>query len=915
MSQTLHYKIITLMLITVETSSSTSTIHCSFESGESQAFDISNVTAKLSIRRPCSSAKRISLGGETVLTADGLSDSFFEWLLGIDELNMCISIENTNLTYLSIYTKSIIGSCKGPTINIVQNQKLEHIFWEWEKTELAKNLSSKPGSMRIRGNPNLGEQDLEIIHKLNDNLKAGWDLQVKGECSLPRPFKSFKELGTTCPRFYGILTVEPTTAKIEPSQSKIDIEGCIQIEDTKLKDVTFIVTMSNFRPIPGCPQYIRNNKQLCSKNLDYLNTIIGNITISNNLDGCNECLGGKVSESYLRYSVNCKFIFGDLIISNWKKVPPGVENLGTIETIEGSLIITNNAGLNNFDYLMGLKRIGVKNEKSIAIIVENNPDLKRLPMPLLEELKLDKPIRVRLKNNPQLDPKIQRVPVPTTTTTTTTSRSISKELASVTDRFAIVSGPNRTRKVSVLPNKGKPIVIDANGKEKGRKEKPQTSADKESHIKWFFIIGAAVVFILILISVLAIFLLLRVKKSCSVLPPPPYELGSKSREQLVSLSTEILSRSPIVWTIEDLELIWRDTRSAAGGGNTADRGKQIDFLKRHLIPLAANGKLPIKREVEYDKPLQSRVQELLEYDLVIMIAEEPGVNKVVARLPSNVGDLCLYIDGKENISIAYKLLEVTQLSAKSTYYRYEAKNVNKRKVKNLDLISYQWPNERLPMDFIELLRLIVMSSGRKVVCTSNRRKEVFSLLYFFHKIITSGKAAMNVVDAFRLHTQFCNGAPLDRHEMLYVMRILLDWAKCAKCLPDKNKRDHMRWCQIYDQMSLFSKKHGNIINIHPNHLLRLDLPAALENEVEAANKRRKKVLVERKEIVALSDVFRRKTPEELKREMNKKATVDATRSIQISTNVPIEAAMLPISANIPVDVFAHELDAGRTAEI
>ncbi|ETN83052.1 hypothetical protein NECAME_01851 [Necator americanus] len=119
-----------------------------------------------------------------------------------------------------------------------------------------------------------------------------------------------------------------------------------------------------------------------------------------------------------------------------------------------------------------------------------------------------------------------------------------------------------------------------------------------------------------------------------------------------------------------------------------------------------------------------------------MIGTDSDVTKVVSRLPSSVGDLCLYIDGKANTSLAYKLLESTHLSPKSTLFKYEAKDVKKRIAKTIDLVLYHWPSERLPKDFSELLRLMTLCNGRKV--------------------------------------------------------------------------DHSRWCQIYDQMSAFSRRRANM---------------------------------------------------------------------------------------------------------
>ncbi|KHJ96485.1 hypothetical protein OESDEN_03552 [Oesophagostomum dentatum] len=46
--------------------------------------------------------------------------------------------------------------------------------------------------------------------------------------------------------------------------------------------------------------------------------------------------------------------------------------------------------------------------------------------------------------------------------------------------------------------------------------------------------------------------------------------------------------------------------------------------------------------------------------------------------------------------------------------------------------------------------------------------------------------------------------------MLYIMRILLEWVKGAKCISGKTEKRCTQWCQIYDQMASFMKKHANM---------------------------------------------------------------------------------------------------------
>ncbi|EYC09615.1 hypothetical protein Y032_0059g2963 [Ancylostoma ceylanicum] len=88
-----------------------------------------------------------------------------------------------------------------------------------------------------------------------------------------------------------------------------------------------------------------------------------------------------------------------------------------------------------------------------------------------------------------------------------------------------------------------------------------------------------------------------------------------------------------------------------------------------------------------------------------------------------------------------------------------------REIENLPYLSYpadssptddhkfKRPAERLPLDFSELLRLLTLCNGRKAVCTSNRRKEAFSMLSLLHGIILAGKDLISVAEAFQLHAQ------------------------------------------------------------------------------------------------------------------------------------------------------------------
>ncbi|KAK6732735.1 hypothetical protein RB195_016848 [Necator americanus] len=852
------------------------TFNCIIPGEGTKHVKYTGYNSKMSIRNLCDGAEEVSITGESIFVADGLPYDFIEWLFHVNEIKMCVSVVNTDLTSIDVFNRLITGDCEGPKLSVVNNSNLQ--FFTIGR-ELVRNWKPIPNALRVRANRKLRIGELKNLQKSNMLVRNDWDLQEYGECSLPIPFDSFHTLDPNCTSYYGVLVVKEDITQIpyKPSNfHSFKFTGCIRIEKTSLKDVTFLLAFSKFKPIPLCQQYIRNNMNLCPNNLNYLNVMFSGIEIANNSERvCDECMGGDVTEHYLEVSANCSLIYGDLTISNWKGLPSNVHILRKFRTIEGRLIISNNTGLNDFEYLTSLENVGLEYEGKVAIIIKNNPDLKTLPLPNLVGIKIgDNNPRVMLENNPLLD---TSVVAPRTTTTTKKTSTVS--VAGTTTTFqksAVNSSVVTLSKVVLLSS----TMTSKKGVDKISGGEDPThvveSSKGGSGVMWYIITGAIIFLFLLLLGFIGTLMYIRIKRTRTGLPPAPYQLNKRSQDLLISICKEIVGKNPMVWCIQDVDIIWRQTRSAAGA-NTPALSKKAEYVKKHMIAVTNNGRLPQKREVDYDKPLHIRVQELFQYDLVIMIGTDSDVTKVVSRLPSSVGDLCLYIDGKANTSLAYKLLESTHLSPKSTLFKYEAKDVKKRIAKTIDLVLYHWPSERLPKDFSELLRLMTLCNGRKVVCTSIRRKEVFSLLYLVHGIILSAKESLTTIEVFRLHSELCNGAPLDRHEMLYVMRLMLDWARCAKCLPENLKKDHSRWCQIYDQMSAFSRRRANIINIHPVQLVRLDEPGLVEVQVEEAVKQVNSF--SERPYAPVSDAFRRKSNDEIKREMNRLPFGEMTRSV------------------------------------
>ncbi|ETN83053.1 hypothetical protein NECAME_01852, partial [Necator americanus] len=214
-----------------------------------------------------------------------------------------------------------------------------------------------------------------------------------------------------------------------------------------------------------------------------------------------------------------------------------------------------------------------------------------------------------------------------------------------------------------------------------------------------------------------------------------------------------------------------------------------------------NASLPLKKECDYDKPLQRRVQQLLEYDYVVMIGSTSDIGKVIPRLPSVIGQLSLYIDGRSDMSVAYKLLGMTYMSANIIFYKYEARNVRKRSQKNVNVLFYQWERKRLPTEFSELLQLLRLCYNKKVVTMCERQKKggilhalhdvpssvILKDSFAYRRIFPAASSSLKVKLTKKLscdnRPEACNGAPLDRHEMLYVMRFMLDWGQQASCIP------------------------------------------------------------------------------------------------------------------------------------
>ncbi|KAL6734027.1 hypothetical protein Aduo_004613 [Ancylostoma duodenale] len=477
-------------------------------------------------------------------------------------------------------------------------------------------------------------------------------------------------------------------------------------------------------------------------------------------------------------------------------------------------------------------------------------------MPRLQGITISKDDRrVEMINNPMME-------VRKTTTVTTKSTTETTRTKEVTEE-----------EISVEPETEGPSAVEVRVDQLNKRADAEKGGVLEflKNHKWFVVIGAVIFCLIFLCFILVILILLLKRKTKSLLPPPPYRLSKQSREVLASMCKDIVHNNPMVWCAQDRFLLWQSGRSAGGSEETSN----CDSIKPFMIPLAANGYVPAKKEVEYNKPLQKRIQQFLDYDYVVMIGSNSDITRVVPRLPTSIGSLALYIDGRSDISIAYKLLGMVYLSTNIVLHKYEARNVHEKSHKIVNVLFYQWSTKRLPTEFSELLQLLALCSKKKVVCVSDRRKEIFSLLYLMFMQVSAMREVKNVAETFQQHLQVCNGAPIDRHEMLYVMRFLLDWAQQASCVPSRLEKKHANWCHVYTQLSSFSQAHPSVMNIQPQHLP--GDTTSLEEEVNTAYASANRLLPERPRSI-MRDSYRRRTEDEKKRSANLQAQTDVIPS-------------------------------------
>ncbi|KAL6732871.1 hypothetical protein Aduo_003585 [Ancylostoma duodenale] len=706
---------------------------------------------------------------------------------------MCILIEVSTVTSLSFSKlRNLTGTCRGHRLRIIQNNLLRTIEFD---PYFMRHASAS--SVLVRGNRNLYASE---ITKLKRGF--GWyaiDLQEHGECGVPHPFKSFQDL-QGCTNAYGLLAVRGSKNVRRSPSVKISLTGCLLIENTGLSNVDFLDDITNFTLVEDmCSHNIYNNKNLCIVNPQKLKIKFKGLYIDQSTTpNCETiCSGGVVDEEYLATVEGCQVIDGDLNIDGWEKPPSHLDNLQTVTRINGSLHIRNTTGLGVFDYFGALKEVTVpKGKNATAIEIVNNRGLTEIQIPYLERISSENSMRIVITDNPALGMK----------------ESMAQKL------YDLADGKRHTR----IHYKDK-----------------TTFWDDLMDNKLYLVIFIMLCLIMIMILLISTLLIMRTVKRRQVetkegFPKPPWKLQKQSKEILVGWVKNILLKNPLIWRCSDREVIWpyqeRDaTREFTLRGhlyndiNVLVTNNEI-FLKEHMLPTAANGRIPSNDNFL----LFERVKSVMNNDVVIMIGNEKYPSCVLPNIPYELKNQHAY--KYKGTTHTFKLIKIKQMAPCTHEFSYLVTTVakggkkgSKKQEKRIkEIVYYRWDNRIMPLEYDEILQLAMMYKPERTICISNRRKEVFSLIHMFHTYCCILKEEITVSDVLQLHTEKCNGSILDRNELVFVMAVIMEWAYQSRSLPDDLKKKHMDWCHSYAIMAKFMRNNPNIKYIHPDYLTKLD---------------------------------------------------------------------------------------------
>ncbi|KAK6032330.1 hypothetical protein OSTOST_01495, partial [Ostertagia ostertagi] len=114
---------------------------------------------------------------------------------------------------------------------------------------------------------------------------------------------------------------------------------------------------------------------------------------------------------------------------------------------------------------------------------------------------------------------------------------------------------------------------------------------------------------------------------------------------------DVLALDPFIWCAKERDLLWASAspnttsdfeRQAAGADEPLLDDKDEDLLKRRMIPIASNARIPLKKETDYNKPLLFRSQQLFPFELPVIITNVDDISDSMPRLPKKIGKMELY---------------------------------------------------------------------------------------------------------------------------------------------------------------------------------------------------------------------------------------------------------------------------------
>ncbi|KAK6057765.1 hypothetical protein COOONC_04675 [Cooperia oncophora] len=195
--------------------------------------------------------------------------------------------------------------------------------------------------------------------------------------------------------------------------------------------------------------------------------------------------------------------------------------------------------------------------------------------------------------------------------------------------------------------------------------------------------------------------------------------------------------------------------------------------------------------------LCERMKAFLQKEVIIIIGSAEHPSGVFPCLPEVVKGAYTYkYLGTTHLCT---LMKIKNMAPNTTEYTYDVITAEKDKKpvnKMLKVFYHKWSDGENPKEYDEILQLARVYKPSKTLCSSDRRKEVFSLIHLFHIFCMELQEPISLADALQLHTgmqqygkiQKCNGAVLDRSELGYVMAVLMEWAYQSRSVTPELKK-------------------------------------------------------------------------------------------------------------------------------